>query len=390
MGFAWEILSPGVITKVMQETQDKLTLPMPLLWMNRAAKVNASDDEMTLKEKSYVYAADIISADARAVIRDAGEMSFERHSIAKLKHGFALSESMMKTIRRIEAGRFMDNDVVSFASYISRRQKELMLGLDQRVEAMVNGMFCDSYNYARLGLRMEGTFGMPADLKFNPVTTWKDRANSKPITDIINVLQYATRTYGEGYNRITLSYEAFSDIIGSTEFKDIYAAQAFNYAPSNPNATVNARASNPQFYMSFVANFVGASLAGSSAGDGRQVTIEIDDSQYREYSSASTVRGTVKFHPANKVYFSNSSDDNSSAGWDIGNGEVLESLLGGIGLGNIINGQNLGGVNYGPVGYTTLQDPNLNPPGLVMWAAAWIAPRKHRDTCSALLTAWDD
>jgi hypothetical protein len=40
----------------------------------------------------------------------------------------------------------------------------------------------------------------------------------------------------------------------------------------------------------------------------------------------------------------------------------------------------------GPIGYATPSDQNLNPPGLVTWAVARGAPRKHQNQASGVLT----
>lgn len=378
MGFAYDLLAPGNITRVMQESQDKLILPMPLKWYERAAKVNASDDEMTLKEKSYVYAADIISADSRALIRDAGEFKFERHGINKLKHGFALSESMIKTIRRIEANRFLEGDVISFQGMVARRQKELQLGIQQRVESMINGMLCDDYEYRRFGIEVEGSWGMPDDLKFTPTNDWEDAANATPLQDMITVLHYGQRHWGEMYNRITLTYAALANIVATTEFKDTYKAEKYNWNVGN--ASIDAGNVNPMNRLGFLSAYISSQVEW-------EVVVETDEGHFREFSP-STLKAPGRFHPDNKVYFTSTNDDGTSAGWDVANGETVEALLGQIHAGNIIGG-NFNGVSaFGPIGYTTLADPNLNPPGMVIWAAAWQAPRRHRDTCSALLTAW--
>lgn len=394
MGYAWDVLAPANVTRVMQTTQSVLTYPQPLLWHQRAQKVNASDDELTMRDKSYVFAADVITADAKALIRDSGQFTFEQHQIAKLKHGFALNESQIKLIRRIERNRAMDNEILSFKGLIARRSRELMLGIHQRQEAMINGMLSDSFSYDKLGIKLSGTFGMPSDLKVTPSTLWTDAANATPIADIINFLVYAMRTYGEVYNRITMRYEALQKIIATTEFKEVYAANAFRWGPVADNAVNAQGGANPGFHMSFLANFISAGTANSSVGiDGqgngsRQVTIEIYEGQYREASNASTIASPVPFHPAaNKLVFTNSADDNSSSGWDWGNGEVIESVLAPMGGTSLIGGT-FEGDGFGPIGYATQADANLNPPGIVLWAAAAGGPRKHRETCSAVLTAW--
>lgn len=385
MGYAWDILAPANITRIVQQTQDVLTLPQPLLWWERAAKVNASDDELTMREKSYVYAADIISTDAGALIRDSGEFTFDQSQIVKLKHGFGISESMVMLLRRIEANKAMDNEMLTFKGYIARRAAELQLGLKQRGEALlVGGILNDSVDYKRLGISISGTFGMPSDLKFTAGTAWTSASTATPIADIIAVLKYGSRKYGEGYDRVTMSYTALQKIIATTEFKDIYKGNAFTWSVADANIT--SRANNPNFYVGFVANFIGASMAASSDGGGRQVKIEIYEGQYRDYSSKGTINATKPYQPENVVFFSNSGDDGSSSGWDWGNGEVMETVIGQLGGTGVIGG--FSGQAFGPVGYTTQADPNLNPPGLVMWAVTRGGPRKHRDTCTAKLTAW--
>lgn len=384
MGYGWDILAPANITRIIQETQDQLTLPMPLVWLERAAKVNASDDELTMQETSHVFAADIIAADSRALIRDSGSFNFFQHQIAKLKHGFGISESQVQLLRRIEANRAMDNEKISFTNYIARRAKELLLGIEQRQEAMLNGMLMDSFDYDRLGIKLSGTFGMKQDLKFNPVAAWTSTSTAKPVRDLMNAIVYARRHYGEVYNRITMSYEALTNLVATDEFKDVYKANVFTW--SAPTAGFDATvAANPGFYVGFLQNFISAGIASQGAGGG-PILIELDEGQYREASSASTIAGTQRFHPENVIYFTNSGDDGQSSGWDWGNGEVMEVVIGRMGGTGVIGEFTTEG--YGPVGYATQADPNLNPPGLVMWAVARGGPRKHRDTCSAKLTAW--
>lgn len=401
---SYSILSPPVITRIMQETQDSLTLPMPLKWYPRANMPNVSDSEMTLKEKSYIFAADIISADAKAKIRTSGEFSFAQFTSDKIKHGYAINETMLKLLRRLQAGLAMDNEYFAFQSYLGREAKKLEIGAQQRVECLINGMLADSFTYDRAGIKLSGTWGMPADLKFNPIAVWRNsngtiNAAATPITDLINALMYALRHHGEGYNRLTFTFNSLQAIVGTDEFKNIYAALGFKYA-QNTNAVANAQSTSPTFFLEFIANFISDAVrtqtgvnSNGVTNQGRQVTIEIQEGQYREYSEGNNIlaNGLTPFHPGQGVVLmTNTEDDNTSNGWDVGNGECIEGLLASLGGSAVIEAAAFAdmGTAWGPFGYATQADVHLNPAGLAMWNVRWCAPRKHRDTCSAKLTAY--
>lgn len=371
----YDILAPGNITRVMQETQSVITLPQPLVWYNRAAKLNVSDDEMTLKEKSYIYAADIISTDSEATVRDSGEFTFERHGSNKIKHGFAINEKMIKLLERIQQNKALDNEVLSLKSYVSRRQAELVIGVQQRVESMINGMFCDDYQYNRFGIKVNASWEIPSDLKFTPATLWDSPSSATPLKDLVGMLYYARREYNEQYNRITGTHSIVEAIIATDEYKNIYKAERAGW--NWDNAHINAMNASPLSAVPFLSAYISARV-------GWQVTFEIDEGYYREFHPSS-IQTPGRFHPENKLYFTSTNDDGSSSGWDVANGALAEVLVGGLGSGVI--GGTLSGLNpYGPIGYATLSNAQLNPPGLTIWCTAWMSPRRHRDTCSAVAT----
>lgn len=394
---SFAILSPPVITSVMQQTQDVLTLPMPLLWYERAAKPNVTGREMTLKERTDIYASDIIAMDATAHVREAGQFSFQQHGSNKLKQGVWFSEEMLSLIGQLSEGNLGDTGYFALQSYLGRWARALELGRQQRAEAMLNAMMADELNYNRLGIIINATFGMQADLKFSAASAWRDTAGvaqaaATPITDLVQAMFYARRHYGEGHNRITMSFSAFSAIPTSTEFINTYKSQAFQFSPASPGP-VEAQNANPSYYVQFLANFVSAAMATTS-GQTRPVTIEIYDGQYRDYDATGAVGTPVPFHSAdNNIVFTNSADDGQSSGWDLGNGPCVEGqmqqILSAMGAPAIL-GSFQGVSPWGPVGYVCPANVNMNPPNLQMWNVGWVAPRKHRDTCSARLKAWPD
>lgn len=378
MGYAWDLLAQPSITRVMRATQDVLTLPMPLLWWDRAAKPAASDDELTLKWQDYVFMADIISADASALTRDAGSFTYEQHKIAKIKHGVSISESMVQTINRIEKGNFGDIDILTFNNWMATRTRNLILGCQQRAEAMLNGMFQDNYSYDRLGIKFSGTFGMPADCKFNPLYVWSDTVNAKPMTDLTNVLQYMHHHHAEMLGRITMNYAAMAQIVATQQFINFYRATGYSYAQdAGNNAVTDIRSVAPLSFTGMVGNFLSLAV-------GFPVNIEVDEGQVREWQSNGSIATPVKLHPDTVIYFSNPADDHNSGGWDFGNGVIMESIIGQMGGTGVIGG--FPGEQFGPIAYTTQADMQLNPPGLMTWAVMRGGPRKHRDTCTAKLT----
>lgn len=402
---SYSILSPPVVTRIMQETRDGLTLPMPLRWYARANMPNVSDDEMTLKESGQIFAADIISADAKAHIRESGAFSFAQFTSNKIKHGWGINETMLKLLRRLSAGKAMDNEYFSFNAYIQRQARKLEIGAQQRVETMINAMLVDGFTYNRLGIQLTGSWGMPADLKFNPVAAWRNadgtvNVAARPLADITNALLYSLRHYGEAYNRISMTFSALQAMVKTTEFKDTFQGEGFKYAQTS-DAGTNARSASPMFHLDFIGNFISDSLrmqtgmnSNGTENKGRQVQFEVCEEQYREYSESSNIlaNGFTPFHPGQgTLIFTNTEDDNTSNGWDVGNGECIEGLMASMGGSAVIDAAAFAqmGTAYGPLGYMTQADVHLNPAGMAMWNVRWNAPRKHRDTCSAKLTAFN-
>lgn len=363
-----DVLTSINITRVVKKLVDINTLPQNLLFYNRATKVQAGDDEITMREESQVFAADIVSTDSRAQIRDSGQVTFETSRIAKIKHGFGLSESQMQTLNRIERSQSSGTDLWTFESYVARNTANLVLGIQQRIETMLIGMLLDGYTYDRLGIRVSGTWGMPGTYKVTPSTEW-DSTSSTPITDILTMKAYALVTHGETLNRVTMSYKTLKYIIATTEFRALY--KALNFTWNVDDAAIITADVNRY-----------ATVVGTMLG----MTLEVYDGMYREFNSSGAINTPVRFLPENLVLFTNTADDNSGAGWDFAQGVIMETLIGKLGGTSVYGG--FPDASFGPVAYATQADPSLNPPGITVWAVDRGAPRKMRQTCSAKLTAW--
>ena len=372
-----EILAPVNITRVMRESEDRFNRPQSLLWFNRAGKPEVSDDELTMKHNSSIFAADIVTLDSEAFIRDTGNISFERYESTKVKHGAAMTETIMKLLRRIQGGFAMDNEYLQWENWVADRAADLRLGIEQRWEAMLNGMLADSFSYNRLGIKATGTFGMKSDLKFTVDTAHSD-TSSTPLLDVVTALNYAADTYDEQYNRITCEYEWVANVVATTEFKNIYKVLQSNNSLNIPTEHLAVKAAVPLSYLGFLSAYFSAQL-------GWEITVEVSRGKYREFSP-STRLDPVKFHPHGLLLFTDSSDDGGSSGWDLGKGEVMEAVVGSMGGVQILGGNADWGSNFhGPISYATPTNPYANPPGMVVWGADAGAPRRLRDTCSARL-----
>ena len=395
MAYGWDILAAVNLNRIFQEQTNQLSpdINRSLTWTPRAKVTDATEDELTAYTDDHVFIADVVSEDSRALIRDAGSFRFEQHKIAKIKHGFGLSGSQIKMLHRIEraakTGSFVgDNELLGYKSYVMRRTGDLLWGVKQRAETMILGALLGGYNYDRLGIKMQGNFNMPADLKVNPAIEWSD-INATPIADMVAVINYALTNYGETYNRISMSYDCLGKITKTKEFKALYNDSGlFNFQPSS--VTVDLRSATPQFFLPFLANVVSALLAKDStgnAGTGRAVVFELNEDRYREHNATGVINTPERFHPIEKVLFTNSADDNSSGGWDWGNGELIEAVLGSLPGTNMI-GSFEGVQPYGPLAYATQADPTLAAPGIVVWAAQEGGGRRIRKSCSALINAF--
>lgn len=363
-----ELLTSKNITRVAQALVDQTLEPQALLFYNRASRPQMSDDELTARERRYVFAADIVAPDSKAPMRESGEITFEKSAITKIKHGFGLSETYVQLLTRIEDSRASAIEQFTFDGYIARNTRDLILGCQQREEAMLVGMLLDGFTYDRLGVHMSGSWGMPSDLKATPGGADWDNTAATPITDIITLKVYAQTTYGQVFNRLTMSLACLQNLIATTQFQDMYRATIYRWdVPSGVVITADALQ-----FASFVGQLVG-------------MTVEVYDGRYREYQNDGSIITPTRFLPEEKVLFTNSADDNGAA-WDFGQAEIMESKIGRLGGTNVIGGGIQEG--FGPIAYATQANGNLDPAGLIVYAVDRGAPRKSNLTCSAYITAY--
>jgi hypothetical protein len=359
------ILGTRRINTVMQTLRDVRELPQQLKFLNRTPLVNATDGEIMARFEGNVLMADIIADDQKAVVRSTGKFTLESNKIPNLKHGSFISQEMLNLLARINAGGGIPSDEGILSNYVEREQDSLLLGVRQRMEALIVACAIDAFSYNRLGIQISGaTWGMPSDLKVTVSPLWTSTSTGTPVDNLLALKQLGMEKYGENYNRVTLGSADFRLMIATDEFKakaQLYSQLTFPAASFPSNAL-------PEM-VALAARIIGMEL-------------ELYDAKAWTQNSAGALT-SAPYLPLGKVVLSDSNDDNTGMGIDFGNGIVTESVVSSIVDGGMIG--KFDGPEYGPVGYATA-NPDFNPPNLTQWAVARGWPRKKRLSSTAVLT----
>jgi Phage major capsid protein E len=377
MSVGLQIFQAARINTIMQALQDKREMPSNLLWLSRTQVVPAADGEIMARFVGRVLIADIIAYGAQAVVYSSGKLTYESSGIPKLKLGMELDEEMLKQLYNIQ--RLGDlNDMGIFKSYENRTLDALRLGIQQRMEAIITGMHIDGFSYDRLGIKMSNvTWGMPSDLKITPSTPWTNHGSATPVDDILTTVLVGRVRYGIVFNRLTMSTQAFREMIACTEFQN----KARTVLAPNVSY-VNLPLSNLS-QQKLIAEAVLSAPGDDNAGN---IKIEFNDSRYW-YQNEDGTQQSAPFQPINKVILTSSLDDNDPTAYDFANGVVPETIASSLIPSGVIG--NFTQPAYGPVAYATPSSQNLNPPGVTYWGAAAGWARKHRLQSSAVLTVGD-
>jgi len=364
MPAAWQLLEALRLTRMMQSLQDVRLLPADLKFLARTPIVPAEDSEIMARFTGYVTIADLIADDQQAVVYVTDKVTFESTAIPNIKHGKPLTQAMINQLSAINAG--MVADMGLFSDYRNRMLDSCLLGVRQRMEALLVAMAIDALTYDRLGIKISSaSWGMPSDLKVTPSTPWDTAGSATPVDDIWGVRLIARTRYGQDYNRATMSTQAFRYMIATTEFQN----KAKVFFPSGITFT-NLSTSDLASMTNLAQNVLG-------------MQIELYDSRYWSQGADGALTSTP-YLPIVKVVLSNSGDDNDPTAFDFANGVTTESQVSSFAPSSAIG--DLGGPTRGPIAYATLANVNLNPPQVQMWGVARGFPRKFRLQSTAVLT----
>lgn len=364
----WRFLDSARINRIVRTLADELeAIGMKnLIALNRTPVVDADDNEIVGKFKGHFVAADVIADDQEAVVYDTvGSFEFVATNIPNLKLGSRVSQHMINRLARLRQNISGANDVRYFTDWENTLAESLVTGVRQRMNALICAMWLDASSYDRYGIKLtNASWGTPAALKANASVAWGTEASATPVADILTLAnKTAPDTYGETYNRITMSSRAFRNMINTTEYKSLVSGELrFNFSASG----VAMNMADYGVHRQMVANLLGMEL-------------EIYDGIFYERGNAGA-RTQVRYIPEDKVILSNTADDGDSNAMDFANGIVTESVVS-----PIIGHGGIGGEAFGPIAYFTGNE-NLNPPDITAWGVARGFPRKHRETATAVIT----
>lgn len=361
-----DFFSTTRITRLVQTLASELEVSQPLTFLNRTPIVPVLDDiEILGSYSGPIFAADLITEDAEAVVVDGGrfEVNASVSSIPKIKIGNRVGEAMLRRLNQLKQGIQLAGDPSLITGWELDFATNLIKGVQHRMNALCAAMMLDNHTYDRLGVKMAGSFGAPADLKVTVGTKWitANAATMTPIADLEAIVQNAAIKYGKNYNRADMSTLAFNKITASAEFAE--------------RVRLFQRIEPSMFTMGLYSQEALRTLFTQITG----LTLNIEDAQMnvREQNGSRT---QVRYLPANQVLLSSTNDDGNTGAFDFANGIVTESIVA-----PLINGApDFGGEQVGPVAY---YDGNisLNPPDLRCWAVARGMPRKHDKNATASL-----
>lgn len=357
-----QLLDARGLNRIMSTMATELEANQQLAWLNRTEVNNAVDEELTAKFEGTVFAADLVSDDARGVTYESGKLTVQPDNVPNLKIGARLNQADLNFLRRMQARQAGTQDQGIFTDWKNRRINALLRGIQLRQEALIVAAKLDSFVYDRLGLKIAGSFGTPAELKSTVATLWTNPA-ATPITDLQQKKAFAEDTYGRSYNRVTMSTTDFQRAAATTEFQS-KASLRFRFTV--PNGAISPY--SPEAVDLFEA------ISG--------MKLDIYNVRYKTKNPAGAI-SQQRTLPIGKVLLTNSDDDNNEGVFDLANGIVTESIVAEM-VNSFVEG--LDGEQFGPASYIAPTSPDLNPPGIAMWGVARCFPRKHDETECAVLT----
>lgn len=347
--------------RLVQETASRLEAAQDLIYLRRCGPlVQVSPDELAGEWKGTIYAGDVITNDARAVVVDAGELSMHRNNIPNIKIGKFVPQNQLTQLDALNRGQGDGADRVFAGNWEDRMAADCVTGNQQRLNALACGMMRDSVIYDRWKVKIVGGFGMPANQKITVQIDWSNPA-AQGVTDIREAIKTARVENGIVLNHMDLSQVAFDYLTAQTQFQDL----AKLFIRFDIPAGAFDRGNQP-LMVRYAEGILG-------------ITLYIDDSTFKT-QNADGSETKSRYLPINEAILSNRNDHGRGTAYHIGNTIVDESIVA-----SIVGGtRGIGGRQVGPVSYFT-GPPDLNPPNVTIWSVYKAFPQKLEKASTARL-----
>lgn len=353
------------LTEIVDEMKDlRLTLN-ETRWTKRIPRTDANKGDLYGEYYGNAVIAPIVAINSPATTFRAGRIQTVSTTTTKIKHGAHFTEEDLDEMMNLRMIAPQGTQVGAVDTILINTERDLMTGLAWREEALAIGMLLDSsFTYDNLGIKFTAGWGRPSDLKVTPSNPWTDAVNADPVTDVLALKQIAARRYGLDLNRMTMSIQAFRQMIVCTKFQ----TYAKTWIP-------------PQLTIASVNNYDYSrwkGLAEMTLG----VTIEFADERY-DYEDEAGLIQSARFQPIGTVILTDAGSDGNRMCWDFANAPVVEASM----MGMMPNSSVIGSLprgTRGPISYATTKS-EMNPPGMTIWAVTNSFPRAKKRACAATL-----
>lgn len=358
------LLDSTRITRLIQDQQTRYQATLPLRFLDRLTPVQADDDEIYGIITAKNYAAEIVNDDQSAPLNAAMVLEFVTNTIPNIKSGERLTQNLMARLIRMAVNLASTQDAAYFTDWEMATSNRLLRNVRERMNWLACAMLLDNLVYSRNGVTINASWGMPSDLNVTPAVLWTS-PSATPVTDLLTLKQHAAVTYGEVFDRATLSTVDLTNAWSTTEFKQQVASLAQIAAPL-PVAAFNPRDPRNTQFLSI--------LTG--------IEIETDDKLMNVINPDGT-QTVTRVLPLGKVSLTTKADDRNPDTMDWANAVIIESMVASLtgALGAFPAGE-----MYGPIAYYAPANVDMNPPQVNVFGVTRGFPRKHRKTATAVLT----
>lgn len=301
-----DLLGVGSIRRILTKTKDPRLNPENLRGLNAVNLVPASDDEITMYVGSRVPMAQIILDGANATPVPFAPNETQVNSIVDLISGYSFTPPQIRTMNRLFENVADEADADSSTYLVRQTSLDLNASIAYRINYLVYAAWIDSLAYDVNGVKIQVSWGKPADLKATAGTLWSD-PSSTPVQDINDLRKHARITYGVAYDIVEMSQSRLDQMVVTDEFK--VQARLFLNSDGLP-------------ISDFTLQQIAERVLGLRPGN-----LIINDDYAEEFSNGAMVTGK-RFLPENTVLLRVAADAKNDRVMDFGNGLLTEAMLG--------------------------------------------------------------